>query len=297
MAASHTHTGGRLWPISPPPLPCYPPSPPWLPRASGAPCSPSSPASRPPTPLSSRATRTRHSRLAWRRWAVLRLCTAASRLRTLSAAWFPRLSKLQVQNAASLQVHLGLKADSDFGVQTCQALLLKIAPHAKLADQLSSPMIADFAKYEINTRLRIMHFLSRAHVETMGFALLKELWGPTEAQENYQGRYGNNMPGDGRKYCGRGIFQYTFKDNYEHLESVFNVDFVNKPELLEQPEWAVMSSCYYWNSKKLNYYADRDDGLSIGRSINCGSPNVDRTPNGWDQQRKVANSIRSIWPE
>ena len=69
---------------------------------------------------------------------------------------------MQVQNAASLQVHLGLKADSDFGVQTCEALFLKIAPHAKLADQLSSAMVADFAKYEINTRLRIMHFLSRA---------------------------------------------------------------------------------------------------------------------------------------
>ena len=73
---------------------------------------------------------------------------------------------------------------------------------------------------------------------------------------------GNTQPGDGVKFKGRGIFQTTGRANYLQLgiKKGRRDLFINTPELLEQPEYAVWSACEYWNTRNLNDPANHADG-------------------------------------
>ena len=77
------------------------------------------------------------------------------------------------------------------------------------------------------------------------------------ANRAYANRMGNGTEasGDGWKYRGRGLIQLTGKTNYANLKADSGIDFVTKPALLEQPENAVISACWYWNKVGLNKIA------------------------------------------
>ena len=54
--------------------------------------------------------------------------------------------------------------------------------------------------------------------------------------EAYQGRLGNDQPGDGVKYKGRGYVQLTGKTNYEYWSDKLGIDLVDNPELAADPD-------------------------------------------------------------
>lgn len=62
----------------------------------------------------------------------------------------------------------------------------------------------------------------------------------------YGGRYGNDNPGDGYKYRGRGFNQITFKGNYEAVGKIIGVDLVNYPDKLNEiPVAAAAAAAYF----------------------------------------------------
>lgn len=113
--------------------------------------------------------------------------------------------------------------------------------------------------YEIDTPQEYAHFLAQACHETDHFKTLREY----ASGKAYEGRadLGNKQPGDGVKYRGRGIFQTTGRSNYLQLGIIKGHRdlFINKPELLEQPEYAVWSACEYWKTRGLNDVANHAD--------------------------------------
>lgn len=112
---------------------------------------------------------------------------------------------------------------------------------------------------EIDTPREYAHFLAQACHETDHFKTLREY----ASGKAYEGRadLGNKQPGDGVKYKGRGIFQTTGRSNYLQLGLVKGRRdlFINDPELLERPEYAVWSACEYWRTRGLNDAANHAD--------------------------------------
>jgi putative chitinase len=132
-------------------------------------------------------------------------------------------------------------------------------------------------QYSINSPLRLAHFLAQACHETEGFRYLKEIWGPTPAQKRYEGRadLGNTRPGDGRLYCGRGIFQLTGRTNYARIGAALALPLEVEPELAADPQISVRIACHYWMIHSINQPADADNVVLVTRLINGGLNGLD----------------------
>lgn len=126
---------------------------------------------------------------------------------------------------------------------------------------------------QITTHLRLAHFVAQACHETEGFRFLKEIWGPTPAQLGYEGRadLGNVRAGDGRLYCGRGIFQLTGRANYGHVGAALQLPLEVEPEIACDPVISARIACNYWAARRINACADADDVIAVTRKINGGT--------------------------
>lgn len=131
---------------------------------------------------------------------------------------------------------------------------------------------------EINNRRRQAAFLAQIGHESGSLVYTKELGG-SKYFEKYDCRkdLGNTVPGDGPRFCGRGLIQVTGRANYAKAsQALFGDDrLLASPELLEQPEWAAKSATWYWSTRNLNALADADRFTDITRSINGGINGID----------------------
>jgi len=114
-------------------------------------------------------------------------------------------------------------------------------------------------KYQINTPLRVVHWLAQIMIESMYLRYTREIWDGNGAQARYDTRTDlGNTPecdGDGYKYRGVGLIQTTGKTNIEATLAALGLP-PDQIDLLARPEWAAMSAAYYWDSRNLNAIAD-----------------------------------------
>jgi len=158
-------------------------------------------------------------------------------------------------------------------------------------------------KFQINTPLRLCHFLAQCGHESGNFKAVNEnlnygakgLLGlfkkyfPTEAKAKeyerkpekianliYGGRMGNGpeASGEGYKFRGRGYIQLTGKDNYSAFDKVVAEDIVANPDLVAT-KYPLLSAAWFWNSRKLNELADKGGSdaevTSITKKVNGGT--------------------------
>ena len=135
--------------------------------------------------------------------------------------------------------------------------------------------------YDICTPARQAAFLAQVGHETGGLHYLREIWGPTPAQERYEGRadLGNSQPGDGRRYAGHGMIQTTGRANHarvrdrlrERFPDLDVPDFEADPMALCQSQWAALSAADYWDEHRCNDLADIGAFGTITRRINGGT--------------------------
>jgi putative chitinase len=155
----------------------------------------------------------------------------------------------------------------------------------KLIERLINPINDCLNKFEINTQLRVCHFLAQVLHESGCFLYFEEI----ASGIAYEGRkdLGNIQKGDGVKFKGRGLIQITGKSNYTAISKDLGVDFINNPKLLSNDKYGVLSAGWYWNKKNLNLYADKDDIKNITRIINGGY-------NGLEDRVKWYNKCKLI---
>lgn len=179
-----------------------------------------------------------------------------------------------------------------------------------------------FLKHEVDSKLRLCHFLARAFQETGdltiewesgnyradrimqifgvghhsanvtraeaerlagdGPALFERVYGLGNPQKAKE--LGNTRPGDGWRFRGGGILQTTGGYNYRKMGDKCGVDFYNHPELIVSAEHALKPALQEWTDINLNKYADADNALAVGNGINRGNPLSTKEPNGFDEQ-------------
>lgn len=167
--------------------------------------------------------------------------------------------------------------------------------------ELYAPHIAETcARYLIDTQGRMAAFLAQIGHESDGFLHATELWGPTPAQQRYEGRadLGNTQPGDGVRFRGRGLIQITGRANYAAVSAALRElgapSFVELPQALALPQWACLSAGWYWHSRSCNELADAGSFEAITRKINGGLNAHRERVRRWDRAKAVLMFSASV---
>ncbi len=134
-----------------------------------------------------------------------------------------------------------------------------------------NPLVTMMAQSQINTPLRIAHFLAQLGHES-GDLLYNEELADGSA---YEGRtdLGNTETGDGPRFKGRGLIQLTGRSNYIAYGAYKVRDFVtgtNNTLIATDAILAVDVACWFWTTHGLNALADADDVNRITKKINGG---------------------------
>lgn len=150
--------------------------------------------------------------------------------------------------------------------------------------------------YGIDTPQRLAAFLAQIGHESGALAHVVEVWGPTPAQQRYEGRadLGNTEPGDGSRYRGRGLIQTTGRANHAAVRDRLRrrlgadvPDFEAEPERLEEPRWAAWSAADYWEWRGLNALADAGEFEQITRRINGGLNGLADRRQRWERAKQA----------
>ena len=118
-----------------------------------------------------------------------------------------------------------------------------------------------------NKKERAMFLAQMAH-ETGNFRYDEEI----HDGSNYEGRsdLGNNQPGDGKRYKGRGYIQLTGRANYRQYGNLIGVDLENNPDLAKDPNIAARVAIEYWKKRVDRTAAKNGDVRTVTYNINGG---------------------------
>lgn len=180
----------------------------------------------------------------------------------------------------------------------------------KLASHIPDEVIAQIpdcaAKFDINTTLRLAHFLAQCSHESGGFKATQEnlnysadglnktfpKYFPNNLADSYARQpekiasriYANRMGNgdeaskDGYNYRGRGYIQLTGKDNYSAFNKSVDDDVLNNPDLVSE-KYTLLSAAWFWNSRSLNTLADQGSTdavvTEITKKVNGGTIGLD----------------------
>jgi putative chitinase len=172
-----------------------------------------------------------------------------------------------------------------------------------IGEQWVDALNATFERFDISTPTRQAAFIGQCGHECGNFRILEEnlnyraealqkLW-PKRfdaakaqmcaknpkliANTVYSSRMGNRdeASGDGYRFRGRGCIQLTGSANYHHAGKALGVDFIMEPDLVATPQYAALTAGWFWDTHKLNQFADVRDYKTMTKKINGGFIGLD----------------------
>ena len=236
-------------------------------------------------------------------------------------------------NVKTLQTKLGLTPDGDFGPATEKAVkawqekngltadgIVGNTTWSKLGlgatvpntlntsklkgvipDTILSQIPEVIEKFDIDTPLRLAHFLAQCSHESANFSILQEnlnysgdrlkvifpKYFPGNLSESYSrnpekiaskvygGRMGNGDEAtkDGYKFRGRGSLQLTGKDNYKAFGKFIGVDLLTNPDLVST-KYSLVSAAWFFKTncvKKCDAGATKAAIESVSKCVNGGT--------------------------
>ena len=115
---------------------------------------------------------------------------------------------------------------------------------------------------------RLPAFFAQIGHESAGLTALEEY----ASGAAYEGRVslGNTIPGDGKRFKGRGFIQLTGRANYALIGLRTGLPILSYPEIVSTPRIGAIVTAAYWTENNLNAIADSGDLLQLTRAINGG---------------------------
>ncbi len=153
-------------------------------------------------------------------------------------------------------------------------------------------------RFGVNTPRRVAGLIGQCMVESQGFTALEEgLYYSTPARIRavfpsrvtsdaiaarlarnpqalancvYANRLGNGdeASGDGWKFRGRGLIQLTGRSNYAAAAAGCGKLYLERPDLVAQPEDAALTAAWFWATAGLNAHADVGNWDAITKRVN-----------------------------
>jgi putative chitinase len=172
-----------------------------------------------------------------------------------------------------------------------------------IPDAVITQLPDTIAKFELNTPLRLAHFLAQAGHESGGFKAVNEnlnygakgllsifkKYFPTEEKAKlyerkpekianlvYGSRMGNGAEasGEGFRFRGRGYIQLTGKDNYKAFDAVVAESIIDNPDLVAT-KYPLLSAAWFFHKNGLHKIADQGatDAVvtSVTKRVNGGT--------------------------
>ncbi|MDM0044248.1 C1 family peptidase [Variovorax dokdonensis] len=197
------------------------------------------------------------------------------------------------------QVLLGLQAPQPLELSLDLASVRRLFPATKPSNiaRYLPYVCASLAEAGLTDRSMILAALGTIRAESEGFLPISEYPSQFNTKPGlppfsaYDGRLGNDAPGDGARYRGRGFVQLTGKANYRTYSQRLGIDLVGNPDWANAPEIASMLL--------VSFLADRVDAMrkalaasnyaAARKLVNGGS-------HGLDRFRSVFEIASTVWP-
>jgi len=188
-----------------------------------------------------------------------------------------------------------------------------------IPSEVLSQIPETISKFQLNTPLRLAHFLAQCghesgnwkfKVENLNYSApalqsVFRKYFPDEATAAQYARkpemiankvYANRMSngdeasGDGWRFRGRGYIQLTGKNNYSLFNSVVGENILENPDLVAE-KYPLLSAAWFWDSNKLNTLADKGatdaDVTAITKRVNGGTHGLDDRLSKFKQYYKL----------
>lgn len=155
----------------------------------------------------------------------------------------------------------------------------------KRVEQFLDPLNETLERFKITAPAEQAMFLAQIAHESGELRYTREIASGTA----YEGRkdLGNNEPGDGPRFKGRGLIQITGRKNYAQMSrDLFGDDrLVLRPGEVELPPLACLSAGWFWSRNALWDFAS--DIKRCTRRINGGLNGLESRTEYWERAKQV----------
>jgi predicted chitinase len=146
----------------------------------------------------------------------------------------------------------------------------------------------------ISSRLSLIAALGTIRVECPSFAPSTEKYNgdPAVYFARYDGRkdLGNNEPGDGYRFRGRGYIQITGRANYHKYSRAAGVDLVNNPDAALDPHVSATIFANFFHDQKIAEAAEQENWLLVRKLVNGGV-------NGYTDFSTYVFKLKAVLPQ
>jgi len=163
-------------------------------------------------------------------------------------------------------------------------------PRNEEIDRLTPKNLMKLYGPESKNKVRFKTIQDAEYAVNQGPEYVAELiYGMNSGRKGTKADLGNDQPGDGWKYRGRGIIGITGKDNYRRYGKKLDIDLLNNPDLANDPKITLQIAAEILKDKQKRGVNFKDI-QELGRSIGYGTGEAETKKRSRFAQEFLRNS-------